>query len=336
MSEELLRAVKKDDLILTKSLLNQGADIHYRGDEAICLAVAHGFFNTTQYLLTRGADVNSNNNFPLRTASKNGDYYIVSLLLDKGADIHADDEESLYNAIEGDHCKVVELLIYNGADIHNSDDLPLRSAVGHNRLNCVKLLLDNGADIHTNDDLPLHVALYDGNYEMVRMLFSYGADIKNVLDNSSTIKEYYDNYLEWDKENPEEGEFISFEPEVVEPEVKSEVKPEVKSISKREYKLEEGLIKAVTSGNLIDVIELLAHGADIHYKNDLALQLAAKLGNRYIFSYLLQNGADKSILDSSLSLELKQIIDTPHLAKRYYNMIKKAISKRELKNYGNI
>ncbi len=338
MSKELLEAVKNSDLISVVNLLNKGADIHYKNDEAICLAASHGFFNMTRFLLVKGADVDSNNGFPIRIASKNGEYYIVELLLENNADVNIDDESALYNAIENSHCDIVKLLLDNGADVHNQDDLPLREAVELGNLgiiDCIKHLLDYGADIHIKNDLPLYTALYDGSFEIARLLISHGANVNMALKGSLTIKKDYEEYLKWEKENPIESKESKplpipesskpIESEVIEPKF-----IKTKPISKREGKLDKGLIKAVMGSNLIDVIELLAHGADIHYQSDLALRVAAQTGNKYIFSYLLQNGADASVLDAGLNSELKQIVDIPHIAARYIETIKTAMSKRAL------
>ncbi len=89
---------------------------------------------------------------------------------------------------------------------------------------------------------------------------------------------------------------------------------------------------------------LIANGFyfdDVHYEDDDALHWASENGHVKVVKLLLDNGANGSILNKgNLISDLKQIIDMPHIAERYYNIIKdsfnmKYLSKRAMEVFVN-
>ena len=221
----------------------------------------------------------------------------------------------------------------------------LLEAFRYCKVNKIKVLMDKGIDLSEYDSKAIKMnkdRIVDILYDMVDgkcwksidLFAKSGIDFDScsnaTIDEAISLKDkdVYNKLQEYRVQMGLPMYLDLPESSVSEPEPE-EFKEESQSMSARGGELDRDLVQAVVSNNLIDVIEALAHGANIHYQNDLALQLAARNNNRYIFSYLLQNGADKSVL-GEVSSEIKQIIDMPHIAARYIEMIKTAISKRNL------
>jgi len=131
---------KKTDFI--KYLLDIGADVHTKDDEALCHASEYGYIKIVKLLLDAGADVHAQKDYALRWASYWGYTKIVKLLLDAGADVHANDNESLCDASENGHIEVVKLLLDHGANIHAKNDEALRLARENRHIKVIKLLQD--------------------------------------------------------------------------------------------------------------------------------------------------------------------------------------------------
>lgn len=91
----LMRAALDGNTERVRELINQGADINQRDDNArtaLMFAVINGHYETMKVLLDHGADVNAKSNTggtALMGAALNGDLRMVQALLDKGADLHA-------------------------------------------------------------------------------------------------------------------------------------------------------------------------------------------------------------------------------------------------------
>ena len=126
-----------------------------------------------EMLINDGADVHAKGDYALRFAAKNGYHNIVKLLIKHGADIHAENDYALRWAAENGHYGTVKLLLKHGADIHANKDTALRWATENGRYKVVKLLLNNGANIHANNDDALRWAKYNGDEKMIKLLESY-------------------------------------------------------------------------------------------------------------------------------------------------------------------
>ncbi len=130
---------------VVEELLDEGADVHARCDEALLLASAHGHLKVVKLLLKHGADVHAHDDRALRLASKKGHLEVVKLLLQHGADVHAGNDVALRLAMANGHLEVVKLLLKHGADVHADNDVALRWASANGHLEVVKLLLEYGA-----------------------------------------------------------------------------------------------------------------------------------------------------------------------------------------------
>jgi len=56
VNEQLIKAAKAEDLKAVKTLLDRGADIHARNDEALRSAAHNGYLEIVQLLLEMGAN----------------------------------------------------------------------------------------------------------------------------------------------------------------------------------------------------------------------------------------------------------------------------------------
>ena len=146
-------AVLEGDVIELERLLNAGADIYVRNDQALQTAARYGYLPVVQLLVDRGAEIHTCGEAALCDAAFNGHLTIVQFLLDRGANPHANNGGALHAAACSAKLPVVQLLLDRGADIHANRDEVLRMAASRGHRAVVTLLLDNGADA-TQIDLP--------------------------------------------------------------------------------------------------------------------------------------------------------------------------------------
>jgi ankyrin repeat protein len=69
------------NLGLVRYLVEQGADIHSIGNDALINAFFNNHFEVGKYLLSQGADINANNNYILISSARKGDLEIVKYLV---------------------------------------------------------------------------------------------------------------------------------------------------------------------------------------------------------------------------------------------------------------
>ncbi|KAJ3328345.1 hypothetical protein HDU93_001511, partial [Gonapodya sp. JEL0774] len=112
----LLCACLHGKLEVVRFLLEHGADIHVKDDEALYMGVRSGQIEIVRILMSLGADVNAGNGKALEEASYSGHLDIILLLLDNGANIHAGDDGALWSAVAKGRLKTVQLLLDRGAD----------------------------------------------------------------------------------------------------------------------------------------------------------------------------------------------------------------------------
>ncbi len=152
------------------------SSLHYE----FSVAVLKGDVIELERLLNAGADICVRNDQALQTAAKYGYLPVVRLLVDRGAEIHAWGEAALCDAAFNGHLTIVQFLLDRGANPHADNGSPLSAAVCSAKLPVVQLLLDRGADIHANRDKALTVAASRGHREVVTLLLHNGADATQI------------------------------------------------------------------------------------------------------------------------------------------------------------
>ena len=75
------------DIEVIERLINEGADVTAKNNEAVRWASDNGHTDVVTLLIEHGADVTADNNFAIRWASKNGHTATVKLLLEHGAEL---------------------------------------------------------------------------------------------------------------------------------------------------------------------------------------------------------------------------------------------------------
>jgi len=141
----LMAAVLKDDAVLTRLLVERGAEVDTLADgmTPLCVAAAGGFTEIARALLAAGADVDrpANRNTPLMYATFGGFPDLVKLLLDAGAQVNRTREGTgetalMLAAVQG-KSDILKTLLAQGADPtiknsrgHTAQDLAKKK--GHN------------------------------------------------------------------------------------------------------------------------------------------------------------------------------------------------------------
>ncbi len=144
-------AIYRDDLILTRLLIGQGADVKQTslsGRQAIYLAASHPP-DFVKLLLEHGADARASNFYghtPLHFAVNNPHTETVELLLKAGSDPNARNRGGstpLHNSIHGRNTNVWAILLQYGArlDITNKmGKTPLDQAREYSQTNAIEFL----------------------------------------------------------------------------------------------------------------------------------------------------------------------------------------------------
>ncbi len=125
---------------------------------------------TISYLVENGADIHAKNDQALRWTSKDGRLDVVQYLVSVGANIHAKDDYALRYASAKGHLDVLQYLVSIGANIHAKNDQALRWASEDGRLDMVKYLVSVGANIHAKDDYAIRRASANGFRNVVTYL----------------------------------------------------------------------------------------------------------------------------------------------------------------------
>lgn len=180
-----IEAIKRDDIITVKALIEAGADINAKdksGETSLHIAAVRGYQEIASLLIVEGADVNSRNArklTPLHAAAWSGHKETVALLIDNGANINVKDEDGVtplhVSALSGSH-QTMALLISHGADINARNKYgmtPLHAAALAGQKQAAELLIDKGADVNVKNNeglTPLQMAYQKGHHSIVELL----------------------------------------------------------------------------------------------------------------------------------------------------------------------
>ena len=184
-----------------KSLLEMGADLHYRNvHERTLLHVAATSANkdTVKLLLDKGLDkyINSKDHTgdtPLHIAAVNSHAEIANILIEAGADIHAINSSGhniLHSAaMSGDGSDTLRLFLTHKMDAElNAEDqdgntpLHFTCYTTIEKYEQARILLEAGANVNARNhkqETPLILAAhaFRNNYDLIRLLVEHGADI---------------------------------------------------------------------------------------------------------------------------------------------------------------
>jgi len=176
-----------------KLLLESGAQVNAKNDlEATALILGAGNPEKARMLVEKGADVNAHSKLgrtPLMVAAScGGCSATVKLLLDKGADPNATGKQGALAA------GAAVIVPEKGAGHRGADkqgDTALTAAAMADNSDSVKLLLAKGADADVADDqgyTPLSWAASNCNLEAVKLFLSKGANVNAANTSAGEVK----------------------------------------------------------------------------------------------------------------------------------------------------
>ena len=194
-------AIKKDNLGITKDLLDAGASLAIESDN-------------TQHEVVQFMDIGET---PIILAAKEDNLLMIELLLEENQkrdvyerfDINQSSKgnfTALYRAVENNSSSIVEKLLQAGANPNSQNGpdkvAPIIQAVDDSYDVIVQLLVEAGADMNARtpdyfENTPLILAAYYGDMEIIKILVEAGADmdIKNNEDVDALDAAYESGYM---------------------------------------------------------------------------------------------------------------------------------------------
>lgn len=115
ITNELIKAVKKEDYKKVKFCIKLGADVT-SDNHALKIAVAKNKADIAKLLIDAGSDATANDNELLNWACVDGNVEMVKLLIKAGADVNASDNSPMIFAASEGHVEVVRVLLEAGAE----------------------------------------------------------------------------------------------------------------------------------------------------------------------------------------------------------------------------
>src|ERR1017187_4884165 len=190
-ADEMIQAIRNNDLASLKARLAQGVDVNsraQRGSTLLMHAAALGSPDAVKLLLQSGADPNAKNDLAATALILGaGNAEKARLLVEKGADVNAHSKlgrTPLMSAASCDGCAgTVKLLLDQGADPKAADkqgNTALHEAAEADNSESVRLLLAKGVGADSADsggNRPLAWAAGNCNLEFVKLYLSKGADV---------------------------------------------------------------------------------------------------------------------------------------------------------------
>ncbi len=183
----LIEAIKTNDCILVKLLLESGINVNYAKPTAFLEAFkVENYYSMVKLLLEFGADIHyGENTILLEAIILTRDHLLVKLLLDNGIDPTTDDNigicavffEDPNNSIESfvPNMNILELLVEHGAYPTSCDSHELCLACNYNHLDPIKFLVGLGADHLARNNKPMFNACAHHNLSVVQYLANLGA-----------------------------------------------------------------------------------------------------------------------------------------------------------------
>ncbi|CAH3168725.1 unnamed protein product [Pocillopora meandrina] len=332
--DPLHSAAEGGNEVIIETLLSSGLDIDSRGNDGttpLMVAAAKGQEKTVNLLLSKRADPHLRNFMGrnlLHAAAEGGNSSIVMRVLSCDIDINSKDDESsvtpLTVAVKHNHVEVVKYLLQKGADISLTTESKKRNALHiasqYGSVEAMEMLLSYDLRPDSRDgegNTPLACAAACGQIEAVNCLLKHGADpllkgkdgwsllhFAAQSGNVIIIETMLSKGLDIDSR----GETLGETPLMV----------SIKSgkLEAAKYLLEKGadeslkttpgkislLSIASGAGSIAAVEMLLSRCCNIDSRDsggDTALMHAARLGNTEVVEYLLAQGANPLLRNTS-------------------------------------
>ncbi|MBE8232851.1 MAG: hypothetical protein HAW67_03890 [Endozoicomonadaceae bacterium] len=120
-------------------------------------------FKIYEWLLEQGVDIHLKGNLLLRMATQHNERKLVQLLLERGAFVHANNNEALINSVENTNLETVKLLLNKQANPQARNNLCLKLALNSENWEMVSALLEHGAAIKANNHMCLRFCFENGH-----------------------------------------------------------------------------------------------------------------------------------------------------------------------------
>jgi|GEM_PF-816109 len=265
-------AIEADNIDLYDSLYNRGADLTIVNDEGRTLA---------HYLAYRGQ------------ADRLKD------VIEKGLDPEMPDSSGrtpIFNAVSGGDLETIKLLVELNVDVNhksNDGDRPITSAFGIDSTSTFEYFLSCGVDVNAplwaDNNTPLLVSIFWERPECTKILLENGADPNLANEQGNT---------------PLMEAVNSCKTEITGLLLNAGADP---NMVESHYG-HSPLHKAAIMGDPLSAELLVAHGADLDYKDNAelsAIDYAVKYRQKTVEDYLASNGA-KSIVKANKGNDLKK------------------------------
>ncbi|KAG8199940.1 hypothetical protein JTE90_006187 [Oedothorax gibbosus] len=195
---ELIDSVRKGELQIVRTYLEDGGDVNFADEYGRCLlhfAAHSGNLELVTFLKKKGANTQMEDKIcgrkPVHIAAKEGHPSVISFFLDLGASsINECDKINwtpLHYAVWKGDLNTITFLVENGANFNaeeiNAHKKPIHIAAEHAYTDVVKYLIKNGANIEDCDirgRTPLYHSVMQGHFETSKFLIGKGADINTI------------------------------------------------------------------------------------------------------------------------------------------------------------
>ena len=250
-------AARYNHLKVILLLIKYGININAEDSSALVIACVNQKIELCKLLIEKGSNVTS---FCFRTPAKEGNYELMKLLIENCADYKNIKENWLVETVLYGQFEIVKLIMESGGVF---DQDAVSKAVTINNIQIMSYFLEMGKDIHGEKNSSIINAVNYGHFEMVKFLVENGADV-NAFDNTAV------------KLSITKGNFDI-----------------VKYLFENGVDFSNGcyLVLAVVYLRIEIVQFLLDNGADVHWNDDEVFRRAARMGDLEIVKLLIEYGA---------------------------------------------
>ena len=311
-----------------KSLLEMGADLHYRnvhGRTLLHVAATSANKDTIKLLLDKGLDkyVNSEDSVgdtPLHIATVNNHAEIASILIEAGADIHATNHKGynmLHSAVAGAAPDALRLFLtqkmdaeLNAEDLDGNTPLHFTCNIWIARYEEARMLLEAGANpnvINHKQETPLIIAaqVHENRSKYIRLLVEHGADI--CAEDSAGMTPLYHAFKEGSEENIQALLDVGADLHAVNRDQQNVLHAIAKRHSPEyfDYTKEDEIIRLLQKNDLSKEL----NAVDIH--GDTPLHCACKARRPKLAQYFIEAGADIHKVNNEQQNLLHAAVDCP-------------------------
>ena len=321
-------AAERGNLCMAQILVEAGAD----PTKGLDIAVHNNDIDMVKYLLSKKGDLTGFRCAPLHYACQSGNVKMVKLFIRAGIDVNYCDGLAIYDAIkeynnELNAAKIVKMLLkaglnriektspkYNGEFIYDFD--LIETIVGRNYTKVLKIILATGYKMLDSEaEKAIEIAIRNQNIEILKILLSYGANFKNISSKHFRNTVILGNY-ELTKFLLENG--INKDERALSIACDNGYDDIVKLLLDYGYdpnynKSAPFILACMKCKQVSTIKKLVAKGARIRARKNLALKMAVRYSTYPIVDYLIDIGANPKRVDKKdlmrASEEIKELIN---------------------------